>query len=144
MKSSFFARLSLTILASGTYGLITAATALAQPNSASWQSAQAHAAAQQTMNHTMQQHWHNQQVMQTAREHQNFSSRNGGGGQQFQQAAIPQVWQPGDQIRSDNLTLEFERLSNVDYRSLSPIERGQYKAACRKFRLAVNHGYVYR
>jgi hypothetical protein len=144
--SSSFVRMSTMVLVGGLWVVLAAATAKAQPNSAGWQAAQAHATAQRTINHAMQQHWHSQQVMQTARDHQNFSSRHGGGGGQtllHPPAAAP-AWQPGDQFRSDDLALEYERLSRVDYRSLSPIERGQYKAACRKFRLAVNHGYVYR
>jgi GTPase involved in cell partitioning and DNA repair len=147
MKRSWFIHMSLGAVVWGACLLCLQDNALAQPGSAGWQAMQAHQAAQQATNHAMQQHWHSQRAQQTARDLQNYSSgQGGGGGWHFQQQAaeVPQVWQPGDRFQSDDLALQYERLSNVDYRSLSPAERGQYKAACRKFRLAVRHGYIYR
>jgi hypothetical protein len=139
-----FVRMSLFVIGCEGYLLVVSGSAQAQPNSAGGQAAQAHATAQQATNHAMQQHWHDQRVMETSRQLQDFSSGQGGGQRFHQPGAGLQVWRPGDRFRSDDLALEFDRLANVDYRSLSPAERGQFKAACRKFRLAVNHGYVYR
>lgn len=146
MNRCLFVQSSFLALVGGIYLLCAHNSAQAQPNSPGWQAMQSHMAAQQATNHSMQQHWHSQQVMQTSRDSQNNRSSNGAAGQGFQQPDIAAqlVWQPGDRFSSDDLQLEYERLSNVDYGALSPIERGQYKAACRKFRLAVRHGYVYR
>jgi hypothetical protein len=104
----------------------------------------------------MQMHYQNQRAMESARDQMNSRSGGNGGGNAgagfnaggangwANGRGAAGVWQPGERFTSSDLALQYERLSAVDYHSLSPVERGQYKAACRKFRLATRHGYVYR